>query len=183
VKTESVQFWTAKPSNVFYPKLHIESPWNVYKWIVENFISFPKSLRSLCLDVWIFSCKFLKLLVWICPNLDRAVVLARFDLANCWIMLCWQYQSCREFPKISKKYLFTILGLIFEELWLKQAPVVLLFWFCYVWWMLYSIVFDSSRLFSRLMIGWIRSNDNITNTIGLNYISNKYTSRKVSEPN
>jgi hypothetical protein len=24
VKTESVQFWTAKPSNVFYPKLHIE---------------------------------------------------------------------------------------------------------------------------------------------------------------
>jgi hypothetical protein len=43
--------------------------------------------------------------------------------------------------------------------------------------MLYSVVFDSSRLFTRLMIGQTRINDNITNTIGPNYISNKYMSR------
>ena len=51
VKTESVQFLIAKPSSAFYPKLPIESPWDVYKWFVENFVIFPESLGSIYLDV------------------------------------------------------------------------------------------------------------------------------------
>jgi hypothetical protein len=60
----------------------MESPWYVYKWYVDNFITFPESLRSLCLDVWIFSYEFLKSQVWICLNLDISVVLALLTLLS-----------------------------------------------------------------------------------------------------
>jgi hypothetical protein len=67
----------------------MESPWDVYKWYVDNFIIFPESLESLVLDALVSVYEFLKQRVWICPNLDRGVVLAHFDLAKCWIMLWW----------------------------------------------------------------------------------------------
>jgi hypothetical protein len=73
------------------------------KWYVYNFITFPESLGSICLDVWILSCEFLKSQVWICPNLDRAVVFAQFDFAKCWIMLWWKYQNCSSLFKLSIK--------------------------------------------------------------------------------
>jgi hypothetical protein len=63
-------------------------------------------------------------------------------------------------------------GLIFEELWLKQATVVLLSYFIMFGGLLYSMVYFLSRLFSRFDFGWTRSNDNITNIIEPKYIGN-----------
>jgi hypothetical protein len=74
VKSESIQIWTAKPSSVFYPKLHIESPWDVYKCFVGNFFIFIENLESPELDAWISSYEFLKSQVWIYPILNKTVI-------------------------------------------------------------------------------------------------------------
>jgi hypothetical protein len=57
---------------------------------------------------------------------EQSCRLSLFNLVKCLITLRWQYQSCRAFLKLSKKYLFTIFGWISCELRLKQVIVVLL---------------------------------------------------------